>query len=238
MCKFFWHMTLRHWVFGFRRFETASSSPLQGSWVHEDQMPSDAIISHKNWYLIHHRENLKTRTICWHLATVYKTFTVPVTPQHHRSMADHFTLNWLIEHSAWVPGFGSSSWRFLQNVGNIAHCLGAISRKSGLISCAATKTSKSATILLINVPFAYLQKDYKHATGDDVVSIARYARLLTFAYKIRTEQEHLELSVLGLVRDLINPLKTKRICFIYGLSAYGAVNTLHFGYKNQSLNVL
>jgi hypothetical protein len=36
----------------------------------------------------------------------------------------------------------------------------------------------------------------------------------------------------------INPLKTKRICFIEGLSAYRAVNTLHFGYKNQSLNVL
>jgi hypothetical protein len=36
----------------------------------------------------------------------------------------------------------------------------------------------------------------------------------------------------------VNPLKTKRICFIYGLSAYRAVNTLHFGYKNQSLNVL
>jgi hypothetical protein len=36
----------------------------------------------------------------------------------------------------------------------------------------------------------------------------------------------------------INPLKTKRICFIQGLSAYRAVNTLHFGYKNQSLNVL
>jgi hypothetical protein len=37
---------------------------------------------------------------------------------------------------------------------------------------------------------------------------------------------------------LINPLKTKRICFIQALSAYRAVNTLHFGYKNQSLNVL
>jgi hypothetical protein len=35
-----------------------------------------------------------------------------------------------------------------------------------------------------------------------------------------------------------NPLKTKHICFIQGLSAYRAVNTLHFGYKNQSLNVL
>jgi hypothetical protein len=32
-----------------------------------------------------------------------------------------------------------------------------------------------------------------------------------------------------------NPLKTKRICFI---SAYRAVDTLYFGYKNQSLNVL
>jgi hypothetical protein len=38
--------------------------------------------------------------------------------------------------------------------------------------------------------------------------------------------------------SVINPLKTKRICFIQGLSAYRAVNTLHYGYKNQSLNVL
>jgi hypothetical protein len=37
---------------------------------------------------------------------------------------------------------------------------------------------------------------------------------------------------------VINPLKTKRICFIQGLSADRAVNTLHFGYKNQSLNIL
>jgi hypothetical protein len=36
----------------------------------------------------------------------------------------------------------------------------------------------------------------------------------------------------------INPLKTKRICFTQGLSAYRAVNTLHFGYKTQSLDVL
>jgi hypothetical protein len=36
----------------------------------------------------------------------------------------------------------------------------------------------------------------------------------------------------------VSPLKTKRICFIQGLSEYRAVNTLHFGYKNQSLNVL
>jgi hypothetical protein len=35
-----------------------------------------------------------------------------------------------------------------------------------------------------------------------------------------------------------NPLKTKRICFIQGLSPYRAVNTLRFDYKNQSLNVL
>jgi hypothetical protein len=41
-----------------------------------------------------------------------------------------------------------------------------------------------------------------------------------------------------LALSLINPLKTKRIRFIQGLSAYRAVNTLHFGYKNQSLNVL
>jgi hypothetical protein len=38
--------------------------------------------------------------------------------------------------------------------------------------------------------------------------------------------------------SVINPLKTMHICFRQGLSAYRAVNTLHFGYKNQSLNVL
>jgi hypothetical protein len=36
----------------------------------------------------------------------------------------------------------------------------------------------------------------------------------------------------------VNPLETKRICFIQGLSAYRAVNTLHSGNKNQSHNVL
>jgi hypothetical protein len=41
-----------------------------------------------------------------------------------------------------------------------------------------------------------------------------------------------------LYSDQINPLKTKPIHFISGLSAYRAVNTLHFGYKNQSLNAL
>jgi hypothetical protein len=35
-----------------------------------------------------------------------------------------------------------------------------------------------------------------------------------------------------------NPLKTKRIGFLQGLSTYRTVNTLHFGYKNQSLNIL
>jgi hypothetical protein len=38
--------------------------------------------------------------------------------------------------------------------------------------------------------------------------------------------------------SVFNPLRTKRICFRQGLSAYRAVNTLRFGYKNQSLNVL
>jgi hypothetical protein len=43
---------------------------------------------------------------------------------------------------------------------------------------------------------------------------------------------------LGPSSFLFNTLKTKRICFIEGLSAYRAVNTLHVGYKNQSLNIL
>ena len=35
-----------------------------------------------------------------------------------------------------------------------------------------------------------------------------------------------------------NPLKTKRICVIPGLSPYRAVNTLHLGYKILSVNVV
>jgi hypothetical protein len=46
------------------------------------------------------------------------------------------------------------------------------------------------------------------------------------------------LSRVYLTTNNINPLKTKRNCFMQGLSAYRAGNTLHFGYKNQSLNVL
>jgi hypothetical protein len=52
---------------------------------------------------------------------------------------------------------------------------------------------------------------------------------------LNTEKDIVRLSDCTL---LFNPLKTKRLCFILGLSAYRAVNTLHFGYKNQSLNVL
>jgi hypothetical protein len=37
------------------------------------------------------------------------------------------------------------------------------------------------------------------------------------------------------IRYVVNPLKTKRICFIRGLSAYRAVNTLHLGLKNNLL---
>jgi hypothetical protein len=33
-----------------------------------------------------------------------------------------------------------------------------------------------------------------------------------------------------------NALKTKRVCFIHGLIAYRAVNTLRLGYKNQSVD--
>jgi hypothetical protein len=45
-------------------------------------------------------------------------------------------------------------------------------------------------------------------------------------------------SVHNITIYFLNPLKTKCICFIKGLSAYRTVNTLHFGYKNQSLNIL
>jgi hypothetical protein len=49
---------------------------------------------------------------------------------------------------------------------------------------------------------------------------------------------HCHVYLISDIPEDINPLKTKCICFIQGLSAYRAVNTLHFGYKNQSVNVL
>ena len=39
-------------------------------------------------------------------------------------------------------------------------------------------------------------------------------------------------SFVKFVDRLFNPLRTKRICVIQGLSPYRAENTLHFGYKN------
>jgi hypothetical protein len=42
----------------------------------------------------------------------------------------------------------------------------------------------------------------------------------------------------GIIYKYLNPLKAEWICFIWGFSAYRTVNTLHFSYKNQSLNIL
>jgi hypothetical protein len=36
----------------------------------------------------------------------------------------------------------------------------------------------------------------------------------------------------------IKPLKTKRVCVTQGISPYSAINPLHLGYKNQTLNVV
>ena len=36
----------------------------------------------------------------------------------------------------------------------------------------------------------------------------------------------------------IKPLKTRNVCFIWGLSAYRAVNTLHLGCTKASINVV
>jgi hypothetical protein len=67
-------------------------------------------------------------------------------------------------------------------------------------------------------------------------------KLTELVLKVRTSINELVTSMLTSLyvteSVLINPLKTKLICFIQELSAYHAVNTLHFGYKNQSLNVL
>jgi hypothetical protein len=53
----------------------------------------------------------------------------------------------------------------------------------------------------------------------------------------RFTHEGLRLNLLQVITSF-NPLKTKRVCFVQGFSACRAVNTLHFSYKNQSLNVL
>ena len=37
---------------------------------------------------------------------------------------------------------------------------------------------------------------------------------------------------------IIDALKTKRICVLLGLSSYRAVNTLHLGYKSQTVKVV
>jgi hypothetical protein len=36
--------------------------------------------------------------------------------------------------------------------------------------------------------------------------------------------------------NVFNHLEKERVCVIYGLNPYRAVNTPHFGYKNQTLN--
>jgi hypothetical protein len=67
-----------------------------------------------------------------------------------------------------------------------------------------------------------------------VYSIKRFYhrdREFTARYELKLEMQ------LTLIL-FFNLLKTKLICFVQGLSAYRAVNTLHFGYKNRSLNVL
>ena len=40
------------------------------------------------------------------------------------------------------------------------------------------------------------------------------------------------------IQMYFNPLKTKCIYVIYGLSPYRAVNTLHHGYKKQTVKVV
>jgi hypothetical protein len=73
-------------------------------------------------------------------------------------------------------------------------------------------------------------------TAEAQISHADASLALVENYRPLPKDNETDYSVI--LMALINPLKTKRICFIEGLSAYRAVNTLHFGYKNQSLNVL
>jgi hypothetical protein len=64
-----------------------------------------------------------------------------------------------------------------------------------------------------------------------LVLIRIYGKYISFAFII------IRAAILQVYFAYFNPLKTKGICFRQRLSAYRAVNTFHFGYKNQSLNV-
>jgi hypothetical protein len=73
-----------------------------------------------------------------------------------------------------------------------------------------------------------------------MLSLSKYKsiRVQQLNFGMCRKTSALTLNNLNSVKDMFNPLKTTLICFIQGLSAYCAVNTPHFGYKNQSLNVL
>ena len=53
-----------------------------------------------------------------------------------------------------------------------------------------------------------------------------------------TPSSYADISAVSWWNSVINTLRTRRFCAIWGLGAYRAVNTLHFGYKNQSAKVL
>jgi hypothetical protein len=80
--------------------------------------------------------------------------------------------------------------------------------------------------------------DFFHNTFQYTIPLSQYMRfwlrLAEWVAITQTARDQLSEEV----PVYIIPLKVKRICFIYGLSAYRVVNTFHFIYKNQSLYVL
>jgi hypothetical protein len=77
-------------------------------------------------------------------------------------------------------------------------------------------------------------KRLAHVQGKNVTECWLWAQYHA-SRTLMTQRYCIDLSI---TRVYVNPLKTKRICIIYELGAYRAVNTLHFDYKNQSLNAL
>jgi hypothetical protein len=78
----------------------------------------------------------------------------------------------------------------------------------------------------------------KHLAAGCRVTVLRKSMLVEMVETPRAAIHNIHASFFSGLGAVFNPLKTKRICFIQGLSAYRAVNALHFGYKNQFLNVL
>jgi hypothetical protein len=97
-------------------------------------------------------------------------------------------------------------------------------------------------VFLFSAPDVFLWLYFMCAviSADSCVSVVSWTARV-FWYSVRWKLNFTEMNFgLETVTKpcVINPLNTKRICFLLGVSPYRAVNTLNFGYKNQPLNAL